>query len=130
MRSVRTFSVFKELSNGQLTSAPFFKANSILSTLASAAGYQARKVSGHIYIWIMGIDVAFSTIFLLDFGTVPTVWYICAVHFIPDSWQKSKFYLYVFYIISFIDGRLSFKAVTKIRTLRYWHVQINEQHYF
>jgi hypothetical protein len=45
----------------------------------------------------MGIDVAFSTIFLLDFGTVPTVWYICAVHFIPD--RRVRFYLYVFYII-------------------------------
>ena len=48
-------------------------------------------------------------------------------------WYKtpiSTFRILLSYMHIIIHGRLSFKAVTKIRTLRYWHVQINEQHYF
>jgi hypothetical protein len=48
-------------------------------------------------------------------------------------WYKtpiSTFRILLSYMHIIIHGRLSFKAVTKIRTLIYWHVQINEQHYF
>jgi hypothetical protein len=34
--------------------------------------------------------------------------------------------LSVFCYLIIIHGRISFKVITKIRTLRYWHVQINE----
>jgi hypothetical protein len=34
--------------------------------------HQATKVSGHVFVYSI---LPLSTIFLLDFGTIPTVWH-------------------------------------------------------
>ena len=45
----------------------------ILTPPSECLYYQDRKVSGHVCV--RGVDFdSISTIFLLDFGNVPTVW--------------------------------------------------------
>ena len=45
--------------------------------------YQVRKVSFHIFVCLSGISILpLSMIFLLDFWTVPTMWYFQVFHFI------------------------------------------------
>jgi len=42
--------------------------------------YKSRRVTGHVYMWYMSINFAsVSTVFILDFGTVLTIWYF---HFV------------------------------------------------
>ena len=42
-----------------------------------------------IYLRVRGISILpFSTIFLLDFGTIPTLWYFCFFHFICLQWAQ------------------------------------------
>jgi len=43
--------------------------------------YKARKVSGHVFVLRVSI-LPLSTIFLLDFGTVPIVCYFVVFHFV------------------------------------------------
>ena len=45
--------------------------------------YQARKVRGHVFV--LGVYIlSLSTIYLLNFGTVPTVWYILILNALLD----------------------------------------------
>jgi hypothetical protein len=52
--------------------------------------YQARKVRGHVFV--LGVYIlSLSTIYLLNFGTVPTVWYILILSALLDyCYQKQN----------------------------------------
>ena len=62
----------------------FLAALSLTPPLILKCPYQARKVSGHLYVCQ---NIAFLTVsyyFSIEFGAVPTVWYFTAFYFISS----------------------------------------------
>jgi hypothetical protein len=76
--------------------------------------YQAKELSSHVFVcW--GVSIfSLSTIFLLDVGIVPTVWYICVFLYfgiVPTVWYIFVFLDFrivptVWYIFVFLDFRI------------------------
>jgi hypothetical protein len=78
--------------------------------------YQARKVSGHVYVW--GNNFASFWIFLLNFGTCPTVWYF--LFFILS------FLSTVYQLVRLKPWQLSIDISTKIFTIGMFYVDVKQ----